>query len=350
MFARMRLGTKLLIAFLAVGIVPFAAVGLYSLWSSSQALSTQAYRQLESVREIKKTLILKFFAERRGDMGVLVDTVSAMTHQAFQKLAVVQQLKKDALERLFAKMARDVEVLAKSERVLNLYREMERYGEESGTRPEGPFDVTSQKYKEIYRRYLPFFQQCVEGYGYYDFFLIGAGHGHVMFTVARESDLGANLVHGELKDQGLARLWRKVVQSGKPAVEVFSAYSPSQGQQAAFMGAPVRDHQGRLVAVAALQIPTEPIRHIVEERQGLGQTGESYLIAKVKGRILLRSNLKTMGGGRFVIGHDLTDQAPEYVKKALDGHSGDGIFLDAAQEPNFVAYTPWTSLGYTGPW
>ena len=340
MFARTRLGTKLLLAFLAVGIVPFAAVGLYSLHSASQALSRQAYHQLESVRQIKKSQVQRFFAERRSDLGVLVETVSALTQQTFQKLAVVQQLKKDALERLFAKMTRDAMVLAGSDKVLNLYHQLRAYAVEAGVSPRGRFPVASASYQTIYHRHLPFFRQCVRGYGYYDFFLIDAATGQVMFTVARESDLGANLKNGKLRDQGLARLWRKVIQRAKPAVEDFSPYSPSRGQQAAFIGAPVRDRGGRLVAVAALQIPTRPIRHIVEQRQGLGRTGESYLVARVEGRHLLRSHPRVMGGGRLAIGHDLSDQAPEYVKKALDGRSGNGIFPGAHRQPQFVTYDP----------
>ncbi len=336
----MKLGTKLLVTFLAIGVIPFASIGIYSLLSSSRALSDQAYRQLESVREIKKEQIEKFFSERRGDMGVLVDTVSAMTWEAFQKLSVVQQLKKAELEKLFARIQDDISTLASSEELRLLYRALNMYADEKGIRPDDPFDVKSERYQAIYKRHFPFFHEFIKTHGYYDVFLISAEGGQVMFTDARESDLGANLKTGALKDQGLGHLWRRVVKSKGLVIEDFSAYSPSNNQQAAFIGAPLLDQAGTLIAVVALQLATEPISEIVDRRQGLGKTGESYLMAKVDGRYLFRSNMKTMGGGKFVIGYDVTDIAPAYVKAALEGKAGEGIFLDSAQRPNFVAYAP----------
>lgn len=54
MFKILKLSAKLLLAFLAVGIVPFSVMGILALRKGSEALSTQAYTQLEGVRGIKK--------------------------------------------------------------------------------------------------------------------------------------------------------------------------------------------------------------------------------------------------------------------------------------------------------
>ncbi len=336
----MKLSTKLLVTFLAIGIIPFAAIGIYSLVSSSRSLSDQAYRQLESMREIKREQIKRFFSERRGDIGVLVDTVSAMTWEAFQKLSVVQQLKKAELESLFARIEDDISTLVSSEEVMLLYRALNLYADEKGIRPDDPFDVKSPRYQAIYKRHAPFFHEFIKRHGYYDVFLISADGGQVMFTDARESDLGANLKIGPLKDEGLGRLWRRVVKTKGVLIQDFSAYSPSNDQQAAFIGAPLLDKGGALIAVVALQLATEPISRIVDRRQGLGKGGESYLMAKVDGRYLFRSNVKTMGNGKFVIGYDASEQVPEYVKAALQGREGTGIFPGVGQRPDFVAYAP----------
>ena len=336
----MKLGTKLMLTLLAIGVIPFAAIGIYSLLSSSQALTEQTYNQLDSIREIKKDQVERFFSERRGDMGVLVDTVSAMTWEAFQKLSVVQQLKKAELEKLFARMEDDIFTLVSSEEVMRLYQALSMYADEKGIRPDDRFEVKDASYQAIYKMHFPFFDEFIKTHGYYDVFLISAEGGQVMFTNAREGDLGTNLKNGPLKDEGLGRLWRRVVKDKKVVIEDFSPYSPSKNQQAAFIGAPVLSNAGKLIAVVALQLAVEPISEIVDRRQGLGKTGESYLMAKVKGRYLFRSTMKTMGGGKFVIGYDVTDMAPEYVKAALSGQEGEGIFLDSAQRPNFVAYAP----------
>ena len=54
MFKQMKLGTKLMVAFLAVGIIPFAIAGTVALNKSSKALSNLAYGQLEGMRGVKK--------------------------------------------------------------------------------------------------------------------------------------------------------------------------------------------------------------------------------------------------------------------------------------------------------
>ncbi len=57
MFKTMKLGKKLLIAFLLVGVTPAILVGIAAVWEASSALSAQAFNQLEGVRGIKKAQI-----------------------------------------------------------------------------------------------------------------------------------------------------------------------------------------------------------------------------------------------------------------------------------------------------
>ena len=57
-----------------------------SLYKSGNALSDQAFGELRAVRGIKKAQIERFFEERQGDMGVLVETVGALQDAAFHTL------------------------------------------------------------------------------------------------------------------------------------------------------------------------------------------------------------------------------------------------------------------------
>src|SRR4030066_59409 len=94
MFKSMKLGTKLVMAFLLVGIIPFSVIGTLSLLKAMRALSSQSFNQLESIREIKKAQIQQFFKEREGDMGVLVETVNTLREEAINKLLAVREIKK----------------------------------------------------------------------------------------------------------------------------------------------------------------------------------------------------------------------------------------------------------------
>ena len=53
----MKLSAKLLLAFLAVGVIPASIIGLLALNKSSTALEKQSYNQLMGMREVKKAQI-----------------------------------------------------------------------------------------------------------------------------------------------------------------------------------------------------------------------------------------------------------------------------------------------------
>ncbi|MFP3999660.1 MAG: methyl-accepting chemotaxis protein [Desulfobacterales bacterium] len=337
MFKNMKLGTKLLLAFLFVGLVPFAVMGGVSLFNSSDALETQAYNQLTAMREMKTNQISSFFSERQGDMEVLLSTVKQIEQESFNKLKSVQQLKKSQLEQFVGKLHDDINVLSRSKDVMHAYEELNTYHDDMGFGRNDDFEVDSDTYDEIWREANTSLEKYVEDFGYYDVFLMCRPHGHVMFTQAKEDDLGANLNAGSYKDEGLARLWKKVVSRESMVIEDFSSYSPSGGKQAAFAGGPVYDDDGNMVAVVALQIPSSAINDIVQQRQGLGETGETYLAAEQNGDIRFRSDLQTMGDGEYVIGYDATDIAPEYLTRTLSGKSVEDVFTDSAGNPVMVA-------------
>jgi len=315
-FKNMKLGTKLLVAFLAVGVLPFAVIGILSLVKAKGALEKQSFSRLEAVRQIKKAQIEQFFAERQGDMGVLVDVVSSLVDANLAKLASIQQLKKAQIEDYFAKVREDVQVLAKSDDLVRLYEELRNYHIEMHTGQDEPYNVSTDAYKRIYDEHSAYFNNLVKIYGYYDMFLICAPHGHVMYTAAKEPDLGTNVAAGPYKNEGLARLWKKVVETKDVAIEDFSPYSPSNGDQAAFIGAPIYDRAGRLLGLVAFQLSTLPINTIVQRREGMGKTGETYLVGENDGQTSYRSDRVVKSGK---IGGK---KAGEGVVKALAGKSG----------------------------
>ena len=118
MFRNLRISAKLVIVMMAAGLVPLAIVGFLAFRSSSQALEAQAKNQLVSVRDIKKAQIEKYFGERKGDMGVLVETVKTLREEAFNKLAAVREIKKGQIESYFAQRKSEVGALVETVKAL----------------------------------------------------------------------------------------------------------------------------------------------------------------------------------------------------------------------------------------
>ncbi len=331
---------KLIMAFLAVGIVPLAISGLFSLNKSSKALSNAAYNQIVGMREIKKAQIENFFAERKGDMGVLMETVGTLREDAFAKLEAFQIIKKNQIEGYFSERLGDIEVLSKSEDVQKMYAVILKYHKDTKVKAKGLYDVSTVEYNSLYKANSGYLNNYNKVYGYYDTFLICAEHGHVMYSAAKESDLGENLGHGQYKDSGLAKLWRRVVDTDQITIQDFEPYAPSNYEPAAFVGAPVKKN-GKTVAVLALQLPLNAINSIMMERSGMGKTGESYLVGPDK---LMRSD-SFLDPTNHTVNASFANPAKgsvdtEAAREALSGKKGNKVIIDYNNNPVLSAYAP----------
>jgi len=119
---QLRLKPKLILAFLLIGLIPFAIVTAFSIHKTSTSLSQAAFNQLESVRGIKKAQIERFFGERQGDMGVLVDMVGTVRTEAFNKLVAVREIKKNGIESYFATIHDQVLTLSENRMIVGAMR------------------------------------------------------------------------------------------------------------------------------------------------------------------------------------------------------------------------------------
>ncbi|RKZ81651.1 MAG: hypothetical protein DRR19_21885, partial [Candidatus Parabeggiatoa sp. nov. 1] len=97
MLNNMKIGTKLSVTFFGIALI-FTIAGIAFLLQSRHALSEAAFSQLESVRENKKAQVEAFFAEREGDIHVLLDTVALFRQNAFNQLQSVRDSRKFQLE------------------------------------------------------------------------------------------------------------------------------------------------------------------------------------------------------------------------------------------------------------
>jgi methyl-accepting chemotaxis protein len=71
------------------------------------------------------------------------------------------------------------------------------------------------------------------------------------------------------------------------------------------------------------------------------ETGETFVVAREPdGRITLRSDRYAAGDGEYVVGYDITDAAPQYVRDALNGETGEDIFVESDGRVVIVAYGP----------
>ncbi|MFO7754230.1 MAG: methyl-accepting chemotaxis protein [Desulfobacteraceae bacterium] len=332
---------KLISLFLIAGIIPIVIVGFFSSFKAQKSLIHDAHNQLSSVREIKKEEIQEYFHQRRENMNVLVETVGTLRKEAFDKLEAIQHAKMDAIQSYFKDMFMKMSVFANSKDVKELYDRLVVYHDETDTPPRGNYDVTTYEYENIWSTLGKRLKTFQEQSGVYDVFMICEAHGHVMYSAAKEDDLGENIAHGKYKDSGLGKLWSKMVDSGEPEVVDMAPYAPSNGDPAMFAGYPVNDEAGEMIGIIAFQLPIDQINNVMTTRYGLGETGESYLVGQDH---LMRSDSYLDPEHRTVKASLANPEKgsvnTEAAETALAGKDGQDVIADYNGNPVLSCYDP----------
>ncbi|MBN2003895.1 MAG: HAMP domain-containing protein [Anaerolineae bacterium] len=326
-----KMRTKLIALFLLVGVVPLAVATGIGIWRSGDALQEQALAKLETVEKMKKQQIETYFSERRGDMIVLTNIVRALMQEGYSSLEAVQVNKSLRLEDYFGRIRSELLALKDDPYALQAMQDFNRVFEDNGDKVDTP------EWRALAARYDQRFRDIATDNGWRDLFLIHSD-GDIVYTLLRQSDLGMVIPDSELRDSGLGQVYQKgqTLSAEDIAVADFAPYAPSGGP-AAFMLAQMRDVTGTLQGYVAFQIPIDPINAIVQERTGLGQTGETYLMGKVGDAITYRSDRVVKTGK---LGEEKGGGASDYNLEALAGRSGLAANIGSTGDLEMTAYRP----------
>ncbi len=137
------------------------------------------------------------------------------------------------------------------------------------------------RYSKTHGKYHPWMRDMLQARDYYDIFLFDNA-GNLVYTVFKELDYATNLKSGKYKDTGLGRVFQSsaAAAAGKFVFDDFKPYSPSHGAPASFIAAPVFKSDGTRVGVLAFQMPISRINNVMQANDGLGETGETYIVGE----------------------------------------------------------------------
>ena len=296
MFKNLKIGIKILIILSAVSIIAVSLLGYLGYTIASTSLEKEVYSKLLAVREIKKRQLLDYFKIMESQLHVLKD---------------------------------DPYIISALQEFDNAFK------------TEGD-KVLTPKWSRFARKYDHRMRDLISDFGWYDLFLINVD-GDIVYTVMREPDLGMNIPNSELAKSGMGKAF-KIANASKGkqmAFADFMSYPPSEGAPAAFMIAQLKDKLGNLEGYCAFQIPLDQINHIMQERTGLGKTGETYLVGPDK---LMRSDSFLDSQGHSVVasfggGLEKNGVDTEASRAALTGKIGEKVILDYRGIPVLSAFT-----------
>jgi len=299
MFKNLNIKTKIISSTILSLISLAVILGAISVFGSKDALMEKSYSVLTAVRDSKVKQINTFFNERIGDINVL----------------------------------------SKSKNVIDLSNALIKVQDSLNLNTNSSFPINNNLVKEETLKHESFFQTYAKEYGYYDVFLIDRKDGRVLYSQAKESDYGKNLLHGDLKNSGLAEVWNKVKQLKRPVFVDMRPYKPSANAPAMFLGTPVFNN-GEFKSILVFQISDTSINSIMKFRKGYGDSQEDYLVGS---DYLMRSD-------SFLdpINHSLKSSfsnpglgsvKTQAVEEALEGKSDTKIVTDYNNNPVLSAFT-----------
>jgi methyl-accepting chemotaxis protein len=111
-------------------------------------------------------------------------------------------------------------------------------------------------------------------------------------------------------------------------------YESRSGQVGSAISLNLRDSRDRNLGVLVLRFSTQELNHILAERTGLGNTGESYLVARPEGEPVLGTASRFTPNGELKVKVDT-----EAVRNAFAGGAGTSVYHTYRGTPVLGAYT-----------
>ncbi|WP_119393563.1 response regulator [Salinibius halmophilus] len=319
--------SRVLLTILSTVFVALSVLYIQSTALSQQALSEQANLRLTAISSSRAAELSRYLGLLESELRLYSN--SPMTKNALQDLQSAYAKLSSPQEQLqFAYIDNNPH---QAGQLQNLFR------------GEG-----SDDYHLVHENYHGYFRLWLELGELYDVFLIDPD-GNLIYSVVKERDYATNLFDGPWKNSGLADVARQTAQSRIPnalAISDFEAYGPSNNDPASFAAMPVFK-EGKYAGALAIQLPINSIESILSQYDGLGETGEVYLVG---------ANGKMLSNSRFSESSTILRQRvdSDSVRLAIAGESGirqGNNYLDQAVLSSFQPFKPFPSASnHFGNW
>ena len=230
-----KINHKLIFCFLSLSLLPLIIFAFFSIQMAKESIQAQAFSQLESVRTIKKNQIKNYISSLKSSLLVLNGDPSVATAlKQFTEVTVDNK-------------------------------------------------VYDPQWQAVDKEYSEHFERVNEINAWYDLFLIDLS-GNILYSAAKESDLGLNIDDPILVQSSIKEVFDKAKNAavGELAISDFKPYPPSNNEPAAFIMTKVIDKMGQTIGFIALQFPVNKVNEIMQQRDGMGKSGETYLVGKDK--------------------------------------------------------------------
>ncbi len=233
------------------------------------------FQQRDSLEQAAKNRLQTLAEGRGGQVETLFYNITQDLTIASEREATIRAL--NGFSRAWSMMGWTAGDVGPQKTLQTLYIEENRFPE--GQRQMLDDAGDGSPWSIAHAKMHPEFRAIQQLYGYYDIYLIDT-KGNVVYTVFKKAEFATNLLDGAWKDTGLARAFREAaaLPQGQLSFQDYAPYGPNGADLAGFLAMPVFSNEGDRLGVIAYQLPTDLISAIVNNEEGLGETGEVYLV------------------------------------------------------------------------
>jgi len=222
-------------------------------------------------------------------------------------------------------------------------------------------------YNALHAKHHPRLRAIADRLGFSDLILVGYNSEDVIYSVAKNPDLGMNVREGPYSHTHLAELVFRMKQERHHAdvhVTDFAFYPPMGATPVAFLASTIYNAADRPIGILVIQVTPTVIDGIVTNERtwadsGLGRTGETYIVGpdrllRTTSRFMVDASedypatLRASGHSEHSINRMeqldtsiLLKEVDTYsAREALAGRSGNHLERDYRGQPVLAAYAP----------
>ncbi len=258
-FSNLMISAKLPLIIVTMVLISTVATNTISIMQAEKSTLHETEKKLNALRAARQHALENYLASISEDLTSMAygqETIDSVK-EFFTAWKEIQGNKKDALQRLYIHD--------------NPYP--------TGEKEKLDFAKDGSSYSEVHAKHHPYFRHFLESKGYYDIFLFDA-EGDLVYTVYKELDYATNLNTGEWKDTDLGNAFRAAIKANSKDAQFFfdfHSYAPSNGVPASFIAQPIMDGD-KTIGVLAFQMPIARINKVMQQYEGLGESGETYIV------------------------------------------------------------------------
>lgn len=369
--------SKLLIMMLAVSVVSVLIAGAIGLLSGTSSLRATEYQRLVQLRESRHREISAYYESISDAASVLTHSDAAITamkaftgaYDELQKAPLPPGAASAVKAYYSTVLGPNLEKRTGQAADPEIYRptsNAQTYLQSLYTVPaKGDFQAAAKvgsagdpsEWSRLNGEYQPFFFDFASRFGFEDVLLIDT-RGEVVYTAFKGVELGANVLQGPYTTTKLSEAYRSAMRATSVDELIFTdyeEYAPAYGAPTPWVLTPIGDDEG-IYGVLALQLSAAGINGVMTAgqewvKEGLGQTGETYLAGQ--DRLMRSVSRKLITDPERYVEQVVANGTPEDLARR-QVEVGDSVMLQpvksAAVEQALAGQTGVsTTKSYLGP-